>query len=201
MVADHQGREHKGRLKAGQRRRRSVEIVARLGFRDKHSNQSRGRSGEGGRENAAGVANILKQITGRERARRGGEACQRSAVPKSRLARKGDRSSSVESGPPPSIFPVRSANVIDALLVRGFFSGLRLSRQLQDGRLLPFAKHCQQHQPAVRKFQGIVVRGDLIFVDLAEDSRVVVDDLFAPGKQTRGQACDVAGEGQFRSGH
>ena len=93
MVADHQGREHKDRLKAGQRRRRSVEIVARLGFRNKHRNQSPGRSGDGGdREKAAGVANILKQITGRGRAQRGGEACQRSAVPKSRLARQDDRS-------------------------------------------------------------------------------------------------------------
>ena len=79
MVADHQGREHKGRLKGGQRSGRSVEIVARLGFRDKHRNQSRGRPGNGGdREKAAGVANILKQITGRKRAQRGGEACQRS---------------------------------------------------------------------------------------------------------------------------
>ena len=66
---------------------------------------------------------------------------------------------------------------------------------------LPFAQQCQQHGAPIRKLQRIVMRGQLVLVDLAENRRLMVDRLCLPAKQARRQASDLAGEGQFGARH
>jgi hypothetical protein len=61
---------------------------------------------------------------------------------------------------------------------------LGLCRLLKNRRLLTLIQECQEHDPAVRKFQRIVMGGDLSFVDLPKDCRLVVDDFMPPAQQT-----------------
>jgi hypothetical protein len=51
--------------------------------------------------------------------------------------------------------------------------------------LLTFKQECQEHDPAVRKFQRIVMGGDLFFVDLPKDCRLVFDRTVVPRPQSR----------------
>jgi hypothetical protein len=53
--------------------------------------------------------------------------------------------------------------------------------QLQNGRLLALTQSCQERDPAIWKFQGIMMRRDLIFVDLPKDRCLMVDCFIAPG--------------------
>src|SRR5215831_16797274 len=49
---------------------------------------------------------------------------------------------------------------------------LWLCWQLQNRSLLALAERCQQHDPPIRKFQCIVMRRDLVSVDLPKDRSV-----------------------------
>jgi len=62
-----------------------------------------------------------------------------------------------------------STDEADPFLLAGFDFGLRLRRKLQHGRRLTFAQQSQQHGAPVGKLERIVMRGQLLFVDLAED--------------------------------
>ena len=64
-------------------------------------------------------------------------------------------------------------------------SGLWFCRQLQNGRLLAPTQSCQEHDSTIRKFQRIVMRHDLVFVDLPKDSCLMLDYLILPGYQAR----------------
>jgi hypothetical protein len=66
--------------------------------------------------------------------------------------------------------------------------------------LLTFKQECQEHNPAVRKFQRIVMSVDLFFVDLPKDCRLVIDYFIPPRKQTSRQAPNFVGKRQLRSG-
>jgi len=58
---------------------------------------------------------------------------------------------------------------------------LRAGRwQLKDHRLLVFHEVRQEHHVAVRKFQGIVMNGGAVNIDLPEDRGFVGDDILAP---------------------
>jgi hypothetical protein len=62
-----------------------------------------------------------------------------------------------------------------------FFNGaLWFCRQLQNGRLLILTQSCQERDPAIRKFQGIVMRRDFVLVDLPKDRCLMLDHLIAP---------------------
>jgi hypothetical protein len=75
--------------------------------------------------------------------------------------------------------------VSHAPLGLSFKGSLRLCRQLQNGRLLAVTQSCQERDPAIGKFQRIVMRRDLVFVDLPKDRCLVLDYLIAPGDQAR----------------
>jgi hypothetical protein len=51
--------------------------------------------------------------------------------------------------------------------------------------LLALTQSCQERDPAIGKFQRIVMRRDLVFVDLPKDRCLVLDYLIAPGDQAR----------------
>jgi len=67
------------------------------------------------------------------------------------------------------------AHVSDALLGIHLSRGRWPRRQLQDCCGLIFVQVRQQHGPAIRKFERIVMGGGLVFVDLAKDGGLVVD--------------------------
>jgi hypothetical protein len=68
----------------------------------------------------------------------------------------------------------------------GRFNGsLWFCRQLQNGRLLALTQSCQERDPAIRKFQRIVMRRDLVLVDLPKDRRLMFDYFIAPAYQAR----------------
>jgi hypothetical protein len=79
----------------------------------------------------------------------------------------------------------RSAYVSNAPLGLSFNGGLWLRRQLQNRRLLALTQCRQERDPAIRKFQCIVMRRDLVFVDLSKDRCLMVDYFIAPGYQAR----------------
>ena len=62
-----------------------------------------------------------------------------------------------------------------------FNGSLWFCRQLQNGRLLALKQSCQERDPAIRKFQRIVMRRDLVFVDLSKDRCLMFDYLITPG--------------------
>jgi hypothetical protein len=57
---------------------------------------------------------------------------------------------------------------------------VRLRRQLQNARRLALSQQCEQHDGPVGKLESIVMRGRLVFVDLAEDRRLMIDGLGLP---------------------
>jgi hypothetical protein len=75
--------------------------------------------------------------------------------------------------------------VSHAPLGLSFNGSLWFRRQLQNGRLLALTQSCQERDPAIRKFQRIVMRRDLVFVDLPKDRCLMVDYFIAPGYQAR----------------
>ena len=46
-----------------------------------------------------------------------------------------------------------------------------------------------------------MVRGELLFIDLTEDRRLMINGLGLPAKQARRQASDFDGEGKLGAGH
>jgi hypothetical protein len=81
----------------------------------------------------------------------------------------------VEGGHCAEFWCKRSAYVSNAPLGLGFNDSLWFCRQLQNRRLLTPTQSCQQHNPAIRKFQRIVMRCDLVFVDLPKDRGLMLD--------------------------
>jgi hypothetical protein len=75
--------------------------------------------------------------------------------------------------------------VSHARLGLGFNGSLWFCRQLQNDRLLALTQCCQQRDPAIGKFQRIVMRRDLVFVDLPKDRCLMLDYFIAPGYQAR----------------
>jgi hypothetical protein len=58
---------------------------------------------------------------------------------------------------------------------------LGLCRLLKNRRLLTLIQECQEHDPAIRKFQRIVMRRDLVLVNLPKDRCPMLDHFIAPG--------------------
>jgi hypothetical protein len=56
-------------------------------------------------------------------------------------------------------------------------------RQLQNSRSLALTQCCQERDPAIRKFQCIVMRRDLVFVDLPKDRCFMLNHFTAPKYQ------------------
>jgi hypothetical protein len=75
--------------------------------------------------------------------------------------------------------------VSHAPLGLSFNGSLWFRRQLQNGRLLALKQSCQERDPAIRKFQRIVMRRNLLLVDLPEDRCLVLDYFIAPSYQTQ----------------
>jgi hypothetical protein len=73
--------------------------------------------------------------------------------------------------------------VSHAPLGLSFNGSLWFCRQLQNGRLLALTQSCQERDPPIRKFQGIVMRRDLVLVDLPKDRCLMLDHLIAPSYQ------------------
>jgi hypothetical protein len=71
--------------------------------------------------------------------------------------------------------------VSDAPLGLSFNGNLWFCRQLQNGRLLALRQSCQKRDLTIRKFHGVVMRRDPVFVDLPKDGCLMLDHLIAPG--------------------
>jgi len=65
--------------------------------------------------------------------------------------------------------------VSEAPLGLSFNGGLWFRRQLQNRGLLTLTQCCQKRDPAIRKLQCIVMRRDLILVDLPKDRCLMLD--------------------------
>jgi hypothetical protein len=57
--------------------------------------------------------------------------------------------------------------------------------QLENRGLLILTQARQEHDLAVRKFQRIVMSGDLVFVDLPKDRRLMLDCTVVPRPDSR----------------
>jgi hypothetical protein len=66
-----------------------------------------------------------------------------------------------------------------------FNGGLWFCRQLQNGGLLALTHSCQERDPAIGKFQRIVMRRDLVLIDSPKDRCLMLDYFIAPGYQAR----------------
>jgi hypothetical protein len=77
-----------------------------------------------------------------------------------------------------------SAHVRRTLLVLELARSLGLRGQLKNRSLLSLTEERQEYDLTIWKFQSIVVRGDLLLVDLSEDRRLVLHYFFAPSEQT-----------------
>ena len=102
---------------------------------------------------------------------------------------------------PTQVCPQPLAHVGDALLGIRLGRGSWPRRQLKHGCRLTLAQACQQHGAPVRKFERIVMCGQLVLVDLSKDCRLVVDCLRLPPEWASRQAGNLPGEGQFCSRH
>src|SRR5215472_2524428 len=88
--------------------------------------------------------------------------------------------------------------VSHAPLGLSFNGSLWFCRQLQNGRLLALTQSCQECDPAIGKFQRIVMRRDLVFVDLPKDHRLILDYFIAPSYQACPQAFYLFSKRQLR---
>src|SRR5271156_3412612 len=77
-----------------------------------------------------------------------------------------------------------STDETDAFLFACLNFGLGLCRQLQHGCRLAFAEKCQQYGAPIRKFERVVMRGQLLLVDLTEDGSLMIDRFCFPTEQT-----------------
>jgi hypothetical protein len=73
-----------------------------------------------------------------------------------------------------------SAYVVCPPLGFGLNESLWFRWQLKNRSLLTLTQRCQQHDLPIRKFQRIVVRDDLVFVDLPKDRCLVLDYTVVP---------------------
>jgi hypothetical protein len=94
----------------------------------------------------------------------------------------------------------RLTYVSRALLGLRFNGSLWFRWQLQNRGLLTFAQAGQQHDLAIGKFQRIVMRRNLVFVDLPKDRCLVFDDAVVPRPQPNRQALDLVSKSQLSSG-
>src|SRR5260370_32164809 len=94
----------------------------------------------------------------------------------------------------------QSAYKCDPLLSFALNRSAWLRRQLKNCSLLAFSHTCQEHDLTVRKFQRIMVSGDLLFIDLPKDRRLVLDHLIPPTQHTDRLARNPASKGQLGSG-
>jgi hypothetical protein len=62
---------------------------------------------------------------------------------------------------------------------------LCIHRQLKNPGHLAFSQTRQEHDPAIWKFQRIVVGGDPFFIDLSKDRRLVFDHLIRTTQYTK----------------
>jgi hypothetical protein len=58
-----------------------------------------------------------------------------------------------------------------------------LNWQLENRSLLALSQRCQEHDMAVRKFQRIVMGGELVFIDLPKDRCLMFDCVVPPRPQ------------------
>jgi hypothetical protein len=77
-----------------------------------------------------------------------------------------------------------SAHVCYTLLDLKLAKSIWSRRQLKHRSLLSLTEERQQDDLTIWKFQSIVVRGDLLRVDLAKDRRLVLHQFFAPSEKT-----------------
>jgi hypothetical protein len=66
--------------------------------------------------------------------------------------------------------------------------------QLKDHRLLALHQVRQQQDIAIRKLQGVVMGVQAVYIDLPEDRRFVVDNIFAPRPQTGARLTSYAND-------
>jgi hypothetical protein len=89
----------------------------------------------------------------------------------------------------------RSAHVGCSLLGFNLNGSPWLRRQLKNRSLLIFSQTCQEHDLAIRKFQRIVMSGELVFVDLPKDRRLVLDHSVVPRPQFIWQPLNLVSKG------
>jgi hypothetical protein len=75
---------------------------------------------------------------------------------------------------------VNSAYVVCPPLGFGLNESLWFRWQLKNRSVLTLTQRCQQHDLPIRKFQRIVVRDDLVFVDLPKDRCLALDHIVVP---------------------
>ena len=77
---------------------------------------------------------------------------------------------------------LRSPNKADTFMLARLGLGLWLRRQLQDTGRLAFSQQCQQHDASIWELQCIMMCGQLFFVPLAEDRRLMIDGPGLPAQ-------------------
>jgi hypothetical protein len=87
--------------------------------------------------------------------------------------------------------------VSHAPLGLSFNGSLWLRRQLQNSRFLASTQCCQEHDRAIWKFQRIVMRRNLVFVDLPKDRCLMLDYRIAPSYQARREASNLFSKRQL----
>src|SRR3974390_157495 len=97
--------------------------------------------------------------------------------------------------PPAGRMAERSAHVDCSLLGFNLNGNPWLRRQLKNRSLLIFTQACQEHDLAIRKFKRIVMSGELVFVDLPKDRRLVLDHSVVPRPQSIWQPLNLVSKG------
>jgi DsrE/DsrF-like family len=77
-----------------------------------------------------------------------------------------------------------SAHVGCAPLSFEFHAGLWFGRQLENCSLLTLTQRGQEHDLAIRKFQGVVMSSNFFFVDLPKDRCFVIYHSVSPNEQS-----------------
>jgi hypothetical protein len=92
-----------------------------------------------------------------------------------------------------------SADVDRPLLSYRLGGSVWLGGQLKNRSLLTLTNECQQQDLAVWKFQRIVMRHRLFFVDLPKDGCRAIEHVLAPAKWTDRPGGNFASKGQLGS--
>jgi hypothetical protein len=77
-----------------------------------------------------------------------------------------------------------SAHVSCAPLSFEFRAGLWFGRQLENRSLLTLTQRRQEHDLAIRKFQGVVMSSNFFFVNLPKDRCFVIYHSVSPNEQS-----------------
>jgi hypothetical protein len=72
-------------------------------------------------------------------------------------------------------YGLRSPDKADTFMLARLGFGLRLCRQLQHRSRLALTQQRQQHGPPIGELERIMMCGQLFFVPLAEDRRLMID--------------------------